>query len=174
MSMSILPKALNLRFRPLHGRCLVLGVLFCGDNCIDTPPAPALPIPATSTSVPDTTSGNSTSKPTNRTSLTSTPQVLTMKIYTDSTSVEEIFRVIDKPDKAGAVCDVQIIGVQLPHHNYSSLLTAPDWRLYDLDGSPCDTRGKPFGQRNTTSFIRSPGTSRCTTSMPSITSAKMV
>jgi Secretion system C-terminal sorting domain len=49
--------------------------------------------------------------------------------------------VINNPDLPGAACNVVQRGVQLPTWNYASMPYFPNYRLYDLPASPCDTLG---------------------------------
>ncbi|MEZ4941096.1 MAG: T9SS type A sorting domain-containing protein [Saprospiraceae bacterium] len=49
--------------------------------------------------------------------------------------------VIENPDLKGAACDVRQHSVELPTWIYGSLPYMPNYRLYDLPGSPCDTLG---------------------------------
>jgi hypothetical protein len=49
--------------------------------------------------------------------------------------------VIESPDLEGAACDVRQHSVELPTWIYASLPYFPNYRLYDLPDSPCDTLG---------------------------------
>lgn len=49
--------------------------------------------------------------------------------------------VIESPDLKGAACDVRQHSVELPTWIYGSLPYFPNYRLYDLPDSPCDTLG---------------------------------
>ena len=49
--------------------------------------------------------------------------------------------VIENPDLKGAACDVRQHAIELPTWIYGSLPYMPNYRLYDLPGSPCDSLG---------------------------------
>jgi hypothetical protein len=49
--------------------------------------------------------------------------------------------VIEQPDLKGAACDVRQHSIDLPTWIYGSLPYMPNYRLYDLPGSSCDTLG---------------------------------
>jgi hypothetical protein len=49
--------------------------------------------------------------------------------------------VIESPDLKGTACDVRQHSVELPTWIYGSLPYFPNYRLYDLPDSPCDTLG---------------------------------
>ncbi|MBK8192320.1 MAG: T9SS type A sorting domain-containing protein [Lewinellaceae bacterium] len=49
--------------------------------------------------------------------------------------------VIENPDLKGLACDVQQHSIDLPTWIYGSLPYFPNYRLYDLPNSPCDTLG---------------------------------
>ncbi len=52
-----------------------------------------------------------------------------------------LMHVINNPDLPGAACNVVQRGIQLPTWNYFSMPYFPNYRLYDLPASPCDTLG---------------------------------
>jgi hypothetical protein len=62
------------------------------------------------------------------------------KIYITPCSCPYL-HVINNPDLPGSACDVVQRGVQLPTWNYASMPYFPNYRLYDLPASPCDTLG---------------------------------
>jgi hypothetical protein len=64
---------------------------------------------------------------------------LDSKIYINSTNGVDVLHVIHEPNLAGLDCNVELNAVQLPHWNFRSLPTFPNYRLYDWDNSPCDT-----------------------------------
>ena len=49
--------------------------------------------------------------------------------------------VIESPDLKGGACDVRQHAVELPTFNIFLVPNIPHYRLYDWDGSPCDTLG---------------------------------
>ncbi len=63
------------------------------------------------------------------------------RIYINSLSGVDVLHVIESPDLPGVACNVNINAVKLPHWNFRSLPTFPNYRLYDLADSPCDTLG---------------------------------
>jgi hypothetical protein len=49
--------------------------------------------------------------------------------------------VIDQPDLPGDSCNVIQHAIYLPAHNFGTLPNLPWYRLYEAEGSPCDTLG---------------------------------
>jgi hypothetical protein len=63
------------------------------------------------------------------------------KIYINCNNGENVMHVIHDPDKEGLSCNVEQHGIQLPCYNSFSIPNFPNYRLYDMAGSPCDTLG---------------------------------
>ena len=63
------------------------------------------------------------------------------KIYVNCGNGENVMHVIHDPDKEGLSCNVEQHGIQLPCYNSFSIPNFPNYRLYDMSGSPCDTLG---------------------------------
>ncbi len=64
------------------------------------------------------------------------------KIYINTANSEtETLHVINNPDEKGKRCEFMPHAVQLPNTNRLVLPRYPNYRLYDLPGSPCDTLG---------------------------------
>lgn len=61
------------------------------------------------------------------------------KIYLNATNSVSSLHVIDQPNEAGAACNVIQRGLDLPALNRVSLPNFPNYRLRQLEGSPCDT-----------------------------------
>ena len=62
------------------------------------------------------------------------------KIYIEAGSCD-LLHVINHPNLLGTSCDVVQRAIQLPTWNLASLPYFPNYRLYDLPASPCDTLG---------------------------------
>jgi len=62
------------------------------------------------------------------------------KIYINSTNSVRSLHIIHEPDRYGHACDFEQRGLQLPRWN-GILNYFPNFRLYDLADSPCDTLG---------------------------------
>jgi len=63
------------------------------------------------------------------------------KIYIGSTSTTKSLHVIEEPNKAGKACNFKQHGLKLPRWHFWVINYFPNFRLYDLSGSPCDTLG---------------------------------
>jgi hypothetical protein len=63
------------------------------------------------------------------------------KIYMSCTNGTRALHVINKPDELGKACDFVQHPFELPAYHSFSLPNIPYFRLYDLQGSPCDTLG---------------------------------
>lgn len=63
------------------------------------------------------------------------------KIYMTANNGVDYLHVIHNPNAKGAACNFQQHGLELPTHNGACFPIAPNFRLYDLPGSPCDTLG---------------------------------
>lgn len=64
------------------------------------------------------------------------------KIYCSVSNVNSRYlHVIENPDLPGPACNVQQHAIHLPVFNNNLLPNMPYYRLYDWEGSPCDTLG---------------------------------
>lgn len=63
------------------------------------------------------------------------------KIYMNSTTSTHYLHVIQEPDKKGKSCNFEQRGVALPRWSHFVINYFPNFRLYDLPDSPCDTLG---------------------------------
>lgn len=63
------------------------------------------------------------------------------KIYINPPNSTHYMHIIHEPDKAGKACRFEQRGVSLPRWSYFVLNYFPNYRLYDLADSPCDTLG---------------------------------
>ena len=63
------------------------------------------------------------------------------KIYLITTNGELVWHIINNPNEKGEKCEVLQHGVMTPHYNTLSISHFPNYRLYDLPNSPCDTLG---------------------------------
>ncbi len=63
------------------------------------------------------------------------------KIYINSTSSAKTLHVINNPDKKGLSCNFQQHALEFPYWNVWILNNFPNFNLYDLPGSACDTLG---------------------------------
>ncbi|MDX2278154.1 MAG: hypothetical protein NW218_01145 [Saprospiraceae bacterium] len=63
------------------------------------------------------------------------------RIYMSSPSGVRFLHVIDYPDSAGVACGFRQRGMKLFTHHGSCLPNVPHFRLFDVQGSPCDTLG---------------------------------
>jgi Secretion system C-terminal sorting domain len=63
------------------------------------------------------------------------------RIYLTSTNTVDEIHVIDHPDSLGTACGVRQHGFPLYSYHGFSVPNYPHYRLYDLQGSPCDTLG---------------------------------
>ena len=63
------------------------------------------------------------------------------KIYTLTTTNNDILHVIHSPSKKGLACKVEQHGIKLPARGSFFEPNFPNYRLGPLDGSPCDTLG---------------------------------
>jgi hypothetical protein len=64
------------------------------------------------------------------------------KIYCSVSNVNSRYlHVIENPDLPGVACNVRQHAIHLPVFNNNLLPNMPYYRLYDEDGSPCDTLG---------------------------------
>lgn len=63
------------------------------------------------------------------------------KIYICATNSMKFLHLINYPDKLGADCGFQPIGISLPTFNYASISYSPNFRLGPIDGSICDSLG---------------------------------
>lgn len=61
------------------------------------------------------------------------------KIYINCGNSENVMHVINQPNLKGIACDLQQHAVQLPVFNLRTMPYFPNYRLYDLADSPCDT-----------------------------------
>jgi hypothetical protein len=64
--------------------------------------------------------------------------------------------VIENPDVAGVACSVQQHSIVLPVFNMFLVPNLPYYRLYDADGSPCDTLGINGPPLSTRPLVHSP------------------
>ncbi|MEM9888740.1 MAG: T9SS type A sorting domain-containing protein [Bacteroidota bacterium] len=63
------------------------------------------------------------------------------KIYICTGNGSKYLHVIHRPNEKGVACQVEQRGVVLPYQNSFSIPNFPNYRLYDLPDSPCDTLG---------------------------------
>ena len=64
------------------------------------------------------------------------------KIYVTAQIDTNAFHIIHQPDKVGQACDFEFGGFKFPmNHPRLEFPYFPNYRLYDLPGSPCDTLG---------------------------------
>jgi hypothetical protein len=63
------------------------------------------------------------------------------KIYINSANTTRYIHVIHEPNKAGQACNFEQRGVVLPRWSHFVINNFPNFRLYDLPDSPCDTLG---------------------------------
>jgi hypothetical protein len=63
------------------------------------------------------------------------------KIYIQSYDVSHKLHIIHQPDLKGDLCQVELNAFEIPCNNLNDIPTFPNYRLYDLPGSPCDTLG---------------------------------
>ena len=63
------------------------------------------------------------------------------KIYIVTGNSNEALHIINNPNEKGAACEFLVHGLVLPNDNRYVLPRYPNYRLYDLPDSPCDTLG---------------------------------
>ncbi|MBK8954422.1 MAG: PKD domain-containing protein [Saprospiraceae bacterium] len=63
------------------------------------------------------------------------------KIYCNTTNETNVLHVIHDPDKKGKACNLKQHDIYLPTSYIQSMPNFPPYRLYDKDGSICDTLG---------------------------------
>jgi hypothetical protein len=63
------------------------------------------------------------------------------RIYMGSTNGAKYLHVINQPDSFGLACDFQQHGFPLITYHGATLPNYPNFRVYDVQGSPCDTLG---------------------------------
>ena len=63
------------------------------------------------------------------------------KIYIVTESNTEALHIINNPNEKGAACEFLVHGLVTPEDNSIILPRYPNYRLYDLPDSPCDTLG---------------------------------
>jgi hypothetical protein len=63
------------------------------------------------------------------------------KIYMSSSIAMNFLHVIHEPNKRGKACAFEEIGLTLPARRGWMMPNQPNYRLYELPGSPCDTLG---------------------------------
>lgn len=63
------------------------------------------------------------------------------KIYLTATNATRFLHIIHSPDSLGVACNVEQHGLALPTKHSFMVPNFPYFRLYDLQGSPCDTPG---------------------------------
>ena len=63
------------------------------------------------------------------------------KIYIVTGGGTETLHIINNPNEKGAACEFLVHGLVLPNDNGYVLPRYPNYRLYDLPDSPCDTLG---------------------------------
>jgi hypothetical protein len=63
------------------------------------------------------------------------------KIYITSGNEDQRLHIIHQPNLPGELCQVELNAIELPCFNLDDMPVFPNYRLYDLPGSPCDTLG---------------------------------
>lgn len=63
------------------------------------------------------------------------------KIYCNTTNATNLFHVIQYPNRRGKFCNLRQHHYYLPTYYFQSMPNFPHYRLYDVEGSPCDTLG---------------------------------
>ncbi|MFT4760696.1 MAG: hypothetical protein ACI9LN_002672 [Saprospiraceae bacterium] len=63
------------------------------------------------------------------------------KIYITANNGVDVLHIIHEPNQAGLACNVEQHGLQMPTRHSFQVPNFPHFRLYDMQGSPCDTLG---------------------------------
>ncbi len=63
------------------------------------------------------------------------------RIYCNTTNETNVLHVIQYPDKLGKDCGLKQHDILLPSTYFQAMPNFPMFRVYDLEGSPCDTLG---------------------------------
>lgn len=63
------------------------------------------------------------------------------RIYVSCINAADVLHVINAPNELGYDCDVVQHGIELGCYNFLALPNYPHYRLYDMEGSSCDTLG---------------------------------
>lgn len=82
------------------------------------------------------------------------------KIYLSVPNGVRAWHVIHNPNEPGLACNFEQHGVELPTHVLFPIPNFPNFRLYDLPGSPCDTLGIDAPTSQSTAPVKSYGPPR--------------
>ncbi len=63
------------------------------------------------------------------------------KIYITANNGVDVLHIIHEPNQAGLACNVEQHGLQMPTRHSFQVPNFPHFRLYDMQGSPCDSLG---------------------------------
>jgi hypothetical protein len=63
------------------------------------------------------------------------------KIYIQSKPISHKLHIIHHPDLKGDLSEVELDAFEIPCNNLDDIPNFPNYRLYDIPGSPCDTLG---------------------------------